>query len=168
MGVRQKSVSRMGLSEEPTEEVPGMTEVSPQRDEREGALLPLGLAEVTGPSMVPTLHHGDRLLVRYGARVRPGDVVVLRHPFQQDLLVVKRAVERREGGWWVLGDNAFAGGDSTDYGVVPEGLVLARVVLRARPRRPDQRSLPARLGWVLSSVRPVLPDRSASRRLRAR
>jgi nickel-type superoxide dismutase maturation protease len=168
MGVRQKYGADMGLSEEPTEEVPGMTELSPQDRERDRALLPLGFAEVTGPSMVPTLRHGDRLLVRYGARVRPGDVVVLRHPFQQDLLVVKRAVERRDGGWWVLGDNAFAGGDSTDYGVVPPELVLARVLLRVRPRRPDQRSPAARLGWALSSVRPVLADRSASWRLRAR
>ncbi len=69
--------------------------------------------------MVPTLHHGDVLLVALGSQGQPGDVVVLRHPFQQDLLVVKRAVERRGAGWWVLGDNAFAGGDSTDYGAVP-------------------------------------------------
>ncbi|WP_037852222.1 nickel-type superoxide dismutase maturation protease [Streptomyces sp. NRRL S-340] len=139
-----------------------------QESERRGAVLPLGLAEVTGPSMVPTLHHGDRLVVQYGARVRPGDVIVLRHPFQQDLLVVKRAVERREGGWWVLGDNAYAGGDSTDYGTVPEELVLGKVWLRFRPRRAVQRSPFARVRWVLSAVRPVLTDRSASRRLRAR
>ncbi|MGW0607581.1 nickel-type superoxide dismutase maturation protease [Streptomyces sp. NPDC002640] len=149
-----------------------MTEPSPQQGGQgsgpERALLPFGLAEVTGPSMVPTLHHGDRLVVRYGARVRPGDVVVLRHPFQQDLLVVKRAAERRDGGWWVLGDNAFAGGDSTDYGVVPAELVLARVLLRMRPRSPGQRSLPAVLGWAFSAVRPVFADRSASSRLRAR
>lgn len=88
---------------------------------------PLRVVEVTGPSMVPTLYHGDLLLVQYGVPVRPGDVVILRHPFQQDLLVVKRAVERRPGGWWVRGDNTFAGGDSTDYGVVPGELVLARV-----------------------------------------
>jgi Peptidase S24-like len=56
---------------------------------------PLGWAAVQGPSMVPTLRDGDRLLVRYGVEVRPGDVVVARHPFQQDLLVVKRAVEWR-------------------------------------------------------------------------
>lgn len=139
-----------------------------QEGERRGAVLPLGLAEVTGPSMVPTLHHGDRLVVQYGARVRPGDVIVLRHPFQQDLLVVKRAVERREGGWWVLGDNAYAGGDSTDYGTVPEELVLGKVWLRLRPRRDVQRSPFARVRWALSAVRPVLTDRSASRRLRAR
>ncbi|MFC9292095.1 nickel-type superoxide dismutase maturation protease [Streptomyces sp. NPDC057052] len=141
----------------------------PSQDaERGRGTAPFGLAEVTGPSMVPTLHHGDQLVVRYGARVRPGDVIVLRHPFQQDLLVVKRAVERRDGGWWVLGDNAFAGGDSTDYGTVPDELILGKVRFRYRPRKADQRSPLAALRWALSAARPVLADRSASRRLRAR
>ncbi|MEU6007492.1 nickel-type superoxide dismutase maturation protease [Streptomyces sp. NPDC001698] len=144
-----------------------MPELS-QETERRGAVLPFGLAEVTGPSMVPTLHHGDRLVVQYGARIRPGDVVVLRHPFQQDLLVVKRASERRDSGWWVLGDNAYAGGDSTDYGAVPEDLVLGRVRFRYRPRRRAQRSPLALVRWALSAARPVFTDRSASRRLRAR
>ncbi|MFF5445051.1 nickel-type superoxide dismutase maturation protease [Streptomyces sp. NPDC012888] len=130
----------------------------------------IGVAEVTGPSMAPTLRDGDQLLVRYGVRVRPGDVVVLRHPFQQDLLVVKRAVERRPGGWWVLGDNPYAvpPGDSTDYGAVPDELVLGTAVLRYRPRRKDQTSPSARLGWAATAVRPLFPDASASRRLRAR
>ena len=141
----------------------------PSQETERGRTAPLfGLAEVTGPSMVPTLHHGDQLVVQYGARVRPGDVVVLRHPFQQDLLVVKRAVERREGGWWVLGDNAFAGGDSTDYGTVPDELVLGRVRLRYRPRPRNQRSPLAMLRWALSAARPVGGVRSVSRRLRAR
>ncbi|MFF3344079.1 nickel-type superoxide dismutase maturation protease [Streptomyces sp. NPDC002779] len=144
-----------------------MPELS-QETERGRSLLPFGPAEVTGPSMVPTLHHGDRLLVQYGARIRPGDVVVLRHPFQQDLLVVKRAAERREGGWWVLGDNAYAGGDSTDYGTVPAELVLGKVRARFRPRGTGQRSPFALVRWALSAVRPVLSDRSAARRLRAR
>ncbi|MET9961323.1 nickel-type superoxide dismutase maturation protease [Streptomyces sp. NPDC006326] len=125
--------------------------------------------EVAGPSMVPTLLHGDRLVVRYGAPVRPGDVVVLRHPFQQDLLVVKRAVERRPGGWWVLGDNPYnETGDSTDYGTVPEELVLATAVLRFRPRPAGQSSLRARLSWAASALRPLWADASASSRLRAR
>ncbi|MFF8030064.1 MULTISPECIES: nickel-type superoxide dismutase maturation protease [unclassified Streptomyces] len=140
----------------------------PREAERVRAPLPFGVAEVTGPSMVPTLHHGDLLLVHYGARVGRGDVIVLRHPFQQDLLVVKRAAERRADGWWVLGDNAYAGGDSTDYGVVPDELVLGRVRFRYRPRRPGRRSPLAVVGWALSSARPVFSDRSASRRLRAR
>ncbi|MEU6217070.1 nickel-type superoxide dismutase maturation protease [Streptomyces sp. NPDC047022] len=143
-----------------------MPELS-QETERTKALLPFGAAEVTGPSMVPTLEHGDRLLVQYGARVRPGDVIVLRHPFQQDLLVVKRAVELREGGWWVLGDNPYAGGDSTDYGTVPEELVLGKVWLRYRPLK-GQRAPFALARWAFSAARPVLSGRSASRRLRAR
>ncbi|WP_320778899.1 nickel-type superoxide dismutase maturation protease [Streptomyces sp. CRN 30] len=144
-----------------------MPELS-QETERARGPLPFGPAEVTGPSMVPTLHHGDLLLVHWGARVRPGDVIVLCHPFQQDLLVVKRAAERREGGWWVLGDNPYAGGDSTDYGTVPEDLVLGKVLGRYRPRATGQRSPLALVRWGLSAVRPVLSDRSASRRLRAR
>ncbi|MFI5616327.1 nickel-type superoxide dismutase maturation protease [Streptomyces sp. NPDC051567] len=125
--------------------------------------------EVAGPSMVPTLLDGDRLLVRYGAAVRPGHVVVLRHPFQQDLLVVKRAAGRRPGGWWVLGDNPYnRTGDSTDYGTVPEELVLATAVLRFRPRGAGQRSLRARVSWAVSALRPLRADSSASSRLRAR
>ncbi|MFG2353805.1 nickel-type superoxide dismutase maturation protease [Streptomyces sp. NPDC048521] len=144
-----------------------MPELS-QETERGRAVAPLGLAEVTGPSMVPTLQHGDRLLLQYGAVIRPGDIVVLRHPFQQDLLVVKRAVERREGGWWVLGDNPYAGGDSTDYGVVPDELILGKARFRYRPVPAGQRSPLTLVRWALSAARPLFSERSASRRLRAR
>ena len=107
-----------------------MPELS-QEIERGRALLPFGAAEVTGPSMVPTLYHGDQLVVQYGARVRPGDVVVLRHPFQQDLLVVKRAVRALDGGWEPASDNEFATG--------PTGVadVEARVLWRYRKGRRD-------------------------------
>ena len=54
---------------------------------------PLFAVLVQGPSMVPTLRHGDALLVRRGGRaIRPGDVVVARFRARPDLLVVKRAV----------------------------------------------------------------------------
>ncbi|MFJ3087243.1 nickel-type superoxide dismutase maturation protease [Streptomyces sp. NPDC086838] len=150
-------------------EVPEVSEPADEQPVRGlSARVPFQVVEVTGPSMVPTLHHGDWLLVQYGAPVRAGDVVILRHPFQQDLLVVKRAVERRAGGWWVLGDNSFAGGDSTDYGTVPEELVLARVRARYRPLTKNQRSVRAVLAWAFSALRPVSAARSVSRRLRAR
>ncbi len=99
-----------------------------------GGLLPFGLIDVAGPSMVPTLLHGDQVVVRYGARVRPGAVVLVRHPLRQDLLVVKRAADRRPGGWWLLSDNQFVENDSREYGAVPPDLVLGRVLLRIRPR----------------------------------
>jgi nickel-type superoxide dismutase maturation protease len=138
----------------------------------QGVRLPFRLVEVTGPSMVPTLLHGDWLLVQYvrnaGGEVREGDVVVLRHPLQQDLLIVKRAAERCEGGWWVLGDNAFVENDSREFGVVPDEMVVARGRGRFRPPREVQRSLAGAASWVASCVRVLRADRSFSRRLRAR
>ncbi|MFF2521551.1 nickel-type superoxide dismutase maturation protease [Streptomyces liangshanensis] len=129
---------------------------------------PLGIAEVTGPSMYPTLKHGDQLLVHYHAPVKAGDVAVLKHPLQQDLLIVKRLVERRDDGWWVLGDNPGAEGDSRVFGAVPEELLLGRVRARYRPPAAGQRSVLGTVSWLVSALRPVLADRSVSRRLRAR
>jgi len=86
--------------------------------------------------MVPTLRDGDVVLVRHGARVRPGDVVLARYRSLPDRYVVKRAVRPADGGWWLASDNPAAGGDSASHGVAD---VLARVVLRrhrrALPRR---------------------------------
>jgi phage repressor protein C with HTH and peptisase S24 domain len=79
--------------------------------------------------MVPTLRDGDVVVVRHGAQVRPGDVVLGRFRELPDRPVVKR-VSRREGeGWWLISDNAAAAGDSSVHGVAD---VQARVVLRWR------------------------------------
>jgi phage repressor protein C with HTH and peptisase S24 domain len=96
-------------------------------------LLPWQRVEVSGPSMAPTLRHGDVLVVRYGARVRPGDVVLARFRTLPERLVLKRAVRPTDGGWWLASDNRFAGGDSDSHGVAE---VLARVTWRVRPGRP--------------------------------
>ena len=108
-------------------------------------LLPLGIAKVSGASMVPTLYDGDTVLVRYGAPIRPGDLVLALDPRRaagapgpggspdRGLILVKRATRRQDGGWWLLADNPFAPGDSRQFGAVPERLVLGRVVLRLRP-----------------------------------
>jgi nickel-type superoxide dismutase maturation protease len=136
-----------------------------------GLLKRIGLAEVYNPSMLPTLRPGDRLVLKYGSRVRPGAVVVVRHPLQHDLLIVKRAVERRPGGWWVVGDNPQVRNDSREFGPVPDDLVVARAWVRLRPPRGPQRSLRPVLPWVLSAVRPLVALPPASRsaaRLRAR
>jgi len=82
--------------------------------------------------MVPTYYDGDRLLVRYGARVRAGDVVLARDPRLPERILVKRATRRESGGWWLLADNSFAPGDSRQFGAVPDELVLGRVLLRLR------------------------------------
>ncbi len=102
-----------------------------------GAVLPWQVVRVAGPSMVPALRHGDRLLVRHGAAVRPGDVVLARFPTLPGRLVIKRAVRRVDGGWWLASDNSSAGGDSSVHGPA-EVLARAVAVLPAgalRPRR---------------------------------
>lgn len=77
--------------------------------------------------MTPALRHGDTVVVRHGALVRPGDIVLARFRALPDLLVLKRAVRRHEDGWWLASDNPFAGGDSTSHGVAD---VEARVLVR--------------------------------------
>ncbi|MFN2559916.1 MAG: S24 family peptidase [Jatrophihabitans sp.] len=97
--------------------------------------LPWQLVRVSGPSMVPTLRHGDTVLVRHGARIRPGDVVLATFRTLPDRLVLKRAVRRQDGGWWLASDNSFAGGDSETHGVAE---VHARAVLRLVGGRPGR------------------------------
>jgi nickel-type superoxide dismutase maturation protease len=93
----------------------------------------IGTVRVAGPSMVPTLRPGDHCLVRWGVPARAGDLVIAQHPGRPGLLLVKRAVQRRPDGWWLRSDNRYAGGDSTDFGAIPETLVRGRVVLRYWP-----------------------------------
>jgi phage repressor protein C with HTH and peptisase S24 domain len=81
--------------------------------------------------MLPALRHGDRLLVHYRRRPRPGDVVLAR--FADGTLAVKRVAERRDGGWWLLGDNP-EGVDSRHRGAVPDADVLGVAWLRIWPR----------------------------------
>jgi phage repressor protein C with HTH and peptisase S24 domain len=86
--------------------------------------------------MLPTLREGDLLLVRHGARVRPGDLVVARFP--DGTLTVKRAVEERrtrtgEDAWWLLSDNPDEGVDSRHRGPVAAGQIVGVVRLRVWP-----------------------------------
>ena len=97
--------------------------------------LRLGTVLVDGPSMLPTLRGGDCLLVRYGARVRPGDLVVARPWVRPELLVVKRAVRPVGDLWHVEGDCPARSDDSRQYGPAQ---VLGRVVLRYWPLPPGR------------------------------
>jgi nickel-type superoxide dismutase maturation protease len=103
---------------------------------------PLWRVAVAERSMEPALRPGDWLLVRRGLRagrtprIRPGQLVIARHPGQPDLLLVKRAARREPRGWWLESDNPGAGAvDSHAFGVVPPDLIEGRVLARYwRPR----------------------------------
>ena len=103
---------------------------------------PLFRATVAERSMEPTLQPGDLLLAWRGLRarrpprVRPGQIVIARHPVDPGLLLVKRAASEVAGGWWLVADNPRAGAaDGYSFGPVPVGLIRARVLLRYWPRR---------------------------------
>lgn len=96
-----------------------------------------GTARVAGGSMLPTLREGDRLLLRYGGRARPGRLVVVRLPGRG--LSVKRVAMRVPEGWWVERDNPAEGVDSWLVGAIPDTDVVAVVMCRYWPVRPHGR-----------------------------
>jgi hypothetical protein len=96
-----------------------------------GDVVRIGWARVHGRSMEPTLHEGDRLLVLHGARVRVGDVCIVRLP--DGTVAIKRAVRREAEGWWVERDNPRGGVDSWRVGAIADADVVAVAALRAWP-----------------------------------
>lgn len=98
---------------------------------------PLARIAVAERSMEPALRPGDWLLVWRGLRagrpprIRPGQIVIARHPGRGDFLLVKRAARRDADGWWLTSDNSGAGAvDSRAFGAVPDGLIRGRLLLR--------------------------------------
>ena len=123
---------------------------------------PIWRAKVTERSMEPALLPGDCLLIRRTRRIRPGQVVVARHPDRPEMLLVKRAARRADGGWWLESDNPGAGAvDSRRFGAVPGPLIEGRVLVRywrarsllpngpgIRPRTPERPRRAAGPFWV--------------------
>ncbi len=110
---------------------------SVDRPDRPRDLPWLSLVTVRGPSMVPALHPGNRLLavrVRDGgrspARLRPGAIVLAEWGSRPGLLVIKRLVRPTSDGFWVEGDNAHGSDDSRKYG---PATVRAVVLIRCWP-----------------------------------
>jgi nickel-type superoxide dismutase maturation protease len=103
---------------------------------------PIWRIAVAERSMQPALNPGDWLFVHRTIwpgrtlRVRPGQCVVAHHPGRPDLLIVKRAVRRDPGGWWLESDNPGGGAvDSRVFGPVPPALIEGRVLWRYWPLR---------------------------------
>lgn len=103
---------------------------------------------IRGPSMSPTVRDGDVVLVRFGARARPGAVVLVCWEARPEQLSVKRATRRVAGRWWVLGDNPDG---STDSRTLGPATVLAVVRWRIWPR-------PGRLRGQRSTVDRPAPE----------
>jgi signal peptidase I len=105
---------------------------------------PLRLVVVSGPSMVPALRDGDRLLVWLRAPRRTpavGRVVLVALP-GRPLSVKRLAAVDPDGRIRVEGDNEFGSTDSRSLGALPVTSLRGIVLLRAwpRPGRPPRKS----------------------------
>ena len=91
------------------------------------------LLKVTGESLSPFFVHGDYVLVtglpRVLRRLKPGDVVVFRHPAYG--VMIKQVDHLSEDGeeLFVLGSHPDSN-DSRSFGLIPRGWVFGKVFWR--------------------------------------
>jgi nickel-type superoxide dismutase maturation protease len=97
---------------------------------------PLRVAEVNGPSMVPALRHGDRLLVwlRAPRRTPPIGAVVLVDLPERPLSVKRLVAVDADGRIRVEGDNEFGSTDSRTLGSLPASALRGVAMARLWPR----------------------------------
>jgi nickel-type superoxide dismutase maturation protease len=86
---------------------------------------------VVGFSMMPTLQEGDELLIAHRKKLLLGDIVVLAHPRDSSITIIKR-VKRLEndGAVWIEGDNPDESTDSRQFGIVGNGEITGVVTSR--------------------------------------
>lgn len=81
--------------------------------------------------MNPTLYDGEAVLVDRNAEPEIGDIVVAKHPVEQNSEIVKRIARINEHGHYVLiGDNAEDSNDSREFGAVTREYIKGKVVAR--------------------------------------
>ena len=90
---------------------------------------------VTGPSMRPLLEPNDEVLVDIKAyrqnKPKVGDIVVVRHPHDPNLEMIKRVTEVfAHNRYFLKGDNPAFSTDSRSFGAVELNHLLGRVTCR--------------------------------------
>ena len=99
------------------------------------ALVFLGLRHkyvCEGKSMNPTLRDGEVVLVdRAAAKIEVGDIVIAKHPIEQNSEIIKRVEQINErGNYFLVGDNLEDSNDSRHFGAVTREYIKGKVVAR--------------------------------------
>ena len=84
-----------------------------------------------GPSMEPTLHTGDIILVARWIEPKEGDIVAARAPGIRQI-VCKRVAGIQGDEYYLLGDNSSNSYDSRDFGLVSRDDIIGVSVLEIR------------------------------------
>ena len=88
---------------------------------------------VEGDSMIPSLRSGDRVLIDPTASVKPGDIVLARHPYKTSVRILKRlSFIESDGRIFLKGDNPDDSTDSRTFGSIANSDVLGKVVARLK------------------------------------
>lgn len=99
----------------------------------EGCAKRIVRVEVRGPSMLPTLIEGDRLLVSRTRQLRSGDLVAFADPEVPERILIKRVASILDGSLIVRGDNERISRDSSDFGPISAEGVVGRAWYRYYP-----------------------------------
>ena len=84
---------------------------------------------ISGSSMQPYLEPGEYVLVKPCVSARPGEVVVARHPYRTDVILVKAVASIDEAGnMFLIGTNPEESTDSRTQGGVPMEKLLGTVI----------------------------------------
>ncbi len=96
---------------------------------------PIGIYKVTDESMMPQFKPGGYVIInRWFSWLAVGDVVVLRHP-AREMLIIKR-ISKIDGNMiTVLGDSTAFSEDSRQFGPVDRSLVVGKVFRFYEPER---------------------------------
>ncbi len=77
--------------------------------------------------MEPAIRKGTKVLVNRLSGIRVGDVIALRHP-QKNLVILKRITQIKDDGYVVEGDNKEKSSDSRQFGLIEKKLIIGKVV----------------------------------------
>lgn len=103
-------------------------------------LISLNLAE--GQSMVPSLDHGDLVLVQKSLyNITKGDIIIAKSPIRPEITVCKRIIHLAheqdpygnkvpKNHVWIEGDNSAVSFDSRFHGPIPINLIEGRVITK--------------------------------------
>jgi len=87
---------------------------------------------VSGDSMYPLLRSGDEVDVDLGAfrdrGPRPGEIVLARHPFKRETVMVKRVAHiEADGRVFLVGEDPLSSSDSRGFGAVAADAIVGLV-----------------------------------------